>query len=92
MPRGKNIAESVKNGPVQAFFGHFEKNSRPKRTQASFPEKLKQTIQKLNVSPTRTNFFSNKVHNVIDFALKLVQTEYFLLIRQSKSIEQFFCA
>ena len=42
----------------QAFFGHFEKNSRPKKTQAEKKlkqifEKLKQIIQKLNNLPTK---------------------------------------
>ena len=45
-------------GHYTGFFGHFEKNSRPKKTQAEKKlkqifEKLKQIIQKLNNLPTK---------------------------------------
>ena len=43
---------------IQAFFGHFEKNSRPKKLKPKKKlkqifEKLKQIIQKLNNLPTK---------------------------------------
>ena len=47
---------------TRLFFGHFEKNSRPKKLKqkknsSKFSKKLKQIIRKLNISPTRINFF-----------------------------------
>ena len=37
-----------------------QKNSSRKKTQANFPKKLKQISRKLNISPTRINFFFSK--------------------------------
>ena len=44
----------------QAFFGHYEKNSRPKKLKQIFQKKQKQIIWKLNISQTRINFFLSK--------------------------------
>ena len=45
----------------------------------SRPKKLKQISQKLNISPTRIIFSSQKAHNLTDLAVKFIQTEVFLL-------------
>ena len=56
---------------IQAFFGHSEKTQAEKTSKIS--EKLKQIIQKLNILPTRINFFLHpKAHNFIDLALKFI--------------------
>ena len=44
---------------ARLFFGHLKK-LKAKKTQANFWKKLKQIIQKLNNSPTKTNIFFKK--------------------------------
>ena len=74
--QGKNSSSVACSSGL--FLDISKKKSRQKKLKA---KKTKAKNQKLNISPTRTNFFSKKVHNVIDFALKLVQTGVFYLTK-----------
>ena len=58
---------------ISGFFWTFQKNLN-KKNSSKISEKLKQIIQKLNILPTRFNFFLQEAQYLIDFALKLVLT------------------
>ena len=67
-----NNQVGMNNGLSSLFFGHFEKNSRPKKLKPQ--KKLKQNIQKLNNLQTKNGLFAQKT--LIYFAQKFAQTKF----------------
>jgi len=61
------------------FFGHFEKNSRPKKlkpkkTQANFQKNSSKSFKNSIICQLKTDFLLKKVLKLIYFAQKFAQT------------------
>ena len=65
---------------IPGFFLDISKKTQGQKNSRNFSKKLKQIIWKLNILPTKINFFFfQKLINLFDLALKFVQTVAFLL-------------